>query len=141
MNEELQSTNEELQTVNDELRQRGDDLRDANTLLETILTSVRSSVIVLDRELRVIAWNRRSEDLWGARAEEVRGQNFFNLDIGLPMDQLPLGDSFVPGRRGESQRVRRHRDQSPRQADRVPRQRIAAGRQQPRSTRCDSDDR
>jgi two-component system CheB/CheR fusion protein len=88
MNEELQSTNEELHAINEELRQRGDDLRDANSLLESILTGVRSGVIVLDRELHVIAWNRRSEDLWGLRAEEVRGQNFLNLDIGLPADQL-----------------------------------------------------
>jgi two-component system CheB/CheR fusion protein len=88
MNEELQSTNEELHAINEEVRQRGSELLDANGLLESILTGVRSSVIVLDRELRVIAWNRRSEDLWGMRAEEVRGQNFLNLDIGLPTDQL-----------------------------------------------------
>ncbi len=88
MNEELQSTNEELHAINEEVRQRGDDLRDANSLLESILTGVRSGVIVLDRELHVIAWNRQSEDLWGLRADEVRGQNFLNLDIGLPADQL-----------------------------------------------------
>ncbi len=88
MNEELQSTNEELHAINEEVRQRGDDLRDANSLLESILTGVRSGVIVLDRELHVIAWNRQSEDLWGLRADEVRGQNFLNLDIGLPSDQL-----------------------------------------------------
>jgi two-component system, chemotaxis family, CheB/CheR fusion protein len=88
MNAELQATNEEMETANDDLRHRGDELRDANALLEAILTGVRSSVIVLDRELRVIAWNRRSEDLWGVRSEEVRGQNFLNLDIGLPADPV-----------------------------------------------------
>jgi two-component system, chemotaxis family, CheB/CheR fusion protein len=36
----------------------------------------------------VIAWNHRAEDLWGLRADEVRNQNFLNLDIGLPTDQL-----------------------------------------------------
>jgi two-component system CheB/CheR fusion protein len=88
MNEELQSTNQELQAINEDLRQRGTALNDANSLLESILTGVRSGVVVLDRELHVIAWNRRAEDLWGARADEVRGQNFLNLDIGLPTDQL-----------------------------------------------------
>jgi two-component system CheB/CheR fusion protein len=88
MNEELQSTNEELHAINEDLRQRGEDLNGANTLLESILTGIRSGVIVLDRELHVIAWNHRAEDLWGARADEVRGQNFLNLDIGLPTDQL-----------------------------------------------------
>jgi two-component system, chemotaxis family, CheB/CheR fusion protein len=92
MNEELQSTNEELQTINEELRGRSDDLNRANGFLESILTGVRSGVVVLDRELHVIiAWNHRAEDLWGLRSDEVRGQNFLNLDIGLPIDQLRAG--------------------------------------------------
>jgi two-component system CheB/CheR fusion protein len=88
MNEELQSTNEELQTINEELRERSVDLNRANELLESILTGVRSGVVVLDRELRIIAWNHRAEDLWGLRPDEVKGQNFLNLDIGLPIEQL-----------------------------------------------------
>jgi two-component system CheB/CheR fusion protein len=88
MNEELQSSNEELQTINEELRQRGDDLNRSNGFLESILTGLRSGVVVLDRELHVIAWNPRAEDLWGLRADEVRSQNFLNLDIGLPTSQL-----------------------------------------------------
>jgi two-component system CheB/CheR fusion protein len=88
MNEELQSTNEELQTINGELHDRSDDFTRANTFLQSILTGVRSGVIVVDRELHVIAWNNRAEDLWGLRADEVKGQNFLNLDIGLPTDQL-----------------------------------------------------
>jgi two-component system CheB/CheR fusion protein len=91
MNEELQSTNEELQSMNQKLRERGDDLNHANSLLQSILTGVRSGVIVLDRELHVIAWNHRAEDLWGLRTEEVKGQNFLNLDIGLPADRLRSG--------------------------------------------------
>jgi two-component system CheB/CheR fusion protein len=88
MNEELQSTNEELQTINEELRDRSEDLNRANTFFESILTSVRAGVVVVDRELRVVAWNHRSEDLWGLRRDEVKGQNFLNLDIGLPVEEL-----------------------------------------------------
>jgi two-component system CheB/CheR fusion protein len=88
MNEELQSTNEELQTINQELRERSDDFNRANSFLESILTGVRAGVIVVDRELHVLAWNNRAEDLWGLRNDEVRGQNFLNLDIGMPTDQL-----------------------------------------------------
>jgi two-component system CheB/CheR fusion protein len=91
MNEELQSSNEELQTINEELRQRGDDLNRSNGFLESILTGLRSGVVVLDRELHVVAWNPRAEDLWGLRADEVRAQNFLNLDIGLPTEQLRAG--------------------------------------------------
>jgi two-component system CheB/CheR fusion protein len=88
MNEELQSTNEELQTINEELRERSEALNGANSFLESILTGVRGGVVVLDRELHVIAWNHRAEDLWGMRDEEVKGQNFLNLDIGLPTHEL-----------------------------------------------------
>jgi two-component system, chemotaxis family, CheB/CheR fusion protein len=88
MNEELQSTNEELQTINEELRERSEALNTANSFLESILTGVRGGVVVLDHEMRVVAWNHRAEDLWGLRDDEVKGQNFLNLDIGLPTHQL-----------------------------------------------------
>ena len=88
MNEELQSTNEELETINTELRQRGEDLIHANSLLKSILGGIRVGVAVLDRNLRVMLWNDRAEDLWGLRADEVRDGHFMNLDIGLPVEQL-----------------------------------------------------
>jgi two-component system CheB/CheR fusion protein len=88
MNEELQSTNEELATINDELRQRGDDLNEANAFLHSVLTSLRGGVAVVDRELRVLAWSRQSEELWGLRGEEVTGEHLLNLDIGLPLERL-----------------------------------------------------
>jgi two-component system CheB/CheR fusion protein len=88
MNEELQSTNEELEATNTELRQRSLDLDEVNVFLEAILGSLGSGVIVLNRQLKVRVWNRVSEDLWGLRSDEVEGQHFLNLDIGLPIDQL-----------------------------------------------------
>jgi two-component system, chemotaxis family, CheB/CheR fusion protein len=88
MNEELQSTNEELSTANDQLRQQGDELTHLNAFLDSILGNLQHAVVVLDKELRVQGWNRRAEDLWGLRGEEVRGQHFLNLDIGLPIDRL-----------------------------------------------------
>jgi len=53
-----------------------------------VLRGMRGAVIVVNRELHVIAWNHRSEELWGLRSEEVQGRNVFSLDIGLPIDQL-----------------------------------------------------
>jgi two-component system CheB/CheR fusion protein len=88
MNEELQSTNEELQTINEELRQRSDELNQVNGFLESILTSMRGAVVVVDGDLHIHVWNHRAEDLWGLRAEEVQGKHFLNLDIGLPVGQL-----------------------------------------------------
>lgn len=88
MNEELQSANEELETINEELRQRSEALNRANAFLESILGSLRDGVIVTDPNLAILAWNERSEDLWGLRAEEVLGKHLLNLDMGLPVDQL-----------------------------------------------------
>ena len=88
MNEELQSSNEELQTINEELHLRSEELNRVNAFLELILTSMRSGVVVLDSELHVQIWNHKDEDLWGLRSDEVQGQHFLNLDIGLPVEQL-----------------------------------------------------
>lgn len=88
MNEEIQSSNEELQTMNEELRQRSDEAKESNALLETILMGLRSAVIFINRELYIQIWNNSATDLWGLQADEVEGQHFLNLDIGLPVEQL-----------------------------------------------------
>src|SRR5262249_13268554 len=85
MNEELQSTNEELQTMNDELRQRSDELNQVNAFLESILTSMRGAVIVVDSELKVLVWNQCAEELLGLREDEVLAKHILGLDIGLPI--------------------------------------------------------
>ncbi|MBE1494262.1 two-component system CheB/CheR fusion protein [Amycolatopsis lexingtonensis] len=91
MNEELQSTNDELQTINDALRERSLDLDEVNEFLESVLTSIRAGIVVLDAEMRIKAWNRGAEDLWGVRREEVEGTHLLNLDIGLPVaDVRPI---------------------------------------------------
>lgn len=97
MNEELQSTNEELQTINDELRGRTEELDSANSFLHAILTSLRAGVVVVDRQIKVLIWNHRAEDLWGLRADEVHNRSLLELDIGLPVDQLPI-PSFLAGK-------------------------------------------
>ncbi|MDF5717847.1 MAG: PAS domain-containing protein [Rhizonema sp. NSF051] len=88
MNEELQSTNEELQTINEEVRLRSEDLNRVNSFLESILTSIRAGVIVLNPDYQIVIWNRKAEDLWGLRFDEVFLKNFMNLDIGLPLEPL-----------------------------------------------------
>jgi two-component system CheB/CheR fusion protein len=88
MNEELQSTNEELQTMNEELRTRSTELNDANAFLQSILGSIRAGVIVVGRNMQVQIWNKEAEDLWGLRADEVRGAHLLNLDIGLPLEDV-----------------------------------------------------
>jgi two-component system, chemotaxis family, CheB/CheR fusion protein len=88
MNEELHSTNDELSSINDMLRERTRQLDAANAHLEAILASLDSAVAVLDEELAVRLWNGRAVELWGLRPDEVAGQDFLSLDIGLPVADL-----------------------------------------------------
>lgn len=97
MNEELQATNEELHTINDELHRSSEEFNRANIFLESILSSLRGGVVVVNRDLQIQTWNHRAEDLWGLRTEEALGQNFLNIDIGLPVEQLrqPIRDCLA----------------------------------------------
>ncbi len=74
--------------MNEEMRQSGDELNRVNTFLESILTSLRSGVVVVSPELHVLIWNRKAEDMWGLRFDEVFSHHFMSLDIGLPIEQL-----------------------------------------------------
>jgi two-component system CheB/CheR fusion protein len=88
MNEEQQSTNDELRSINDELRERTQELRETGEYMQAILASLRSAVIVVDRDFVVRTWNTRAQDLWGLRADEVIGQHLLGLDSGLPTEAL-----------------------------------------------------
>ncbi|QXJ26489.1 PAS domain-containing protein [Actinomadura graeca] len=88
MNEELQSTNDELQEINDALRARTEELDSANSFLSSVLRSLGSAAVVVDRDLRVQVWNTGAEELWGMRAEETQGHELASLDIGLPVREV-----------------------------------------------------
>ncbi|WP_374970406.1 CheR family methyltransferase [Terrabacter sp. BE26] len=88
MNEELQSMNDELQGANEELRERSGQLADLNDFMDSILGSMRSAVIVLDRNFTVQVWNRNAQDLWGVRSDEAVGSHLLGLDCGLPTDAI-----------------------------------------------------
>ncbi len=90
MNEELQSTNDELHTINDALRERSDELDNAHTFLDSLINSVHVGMVVVDRQMRVVVWNRGCEELWGLRSGETTGRLLTDLDIRLPVDK------FVP---------------------------------------------
>jgi two-component system CheB/CheR fusion protein len=120
MNEELQSTNDELHTINDALRERSIELDDATTFLDSLVNSIRLGMVVVDREMRVLVWNRGCEELWGLRADEAKNVPLPSLDIGLPIEGIKplIGEAFVDGdttsetvvdavtRRGRAARVR-----------------------------------
>lgn len=120
MNEELESANEELHTINVALQERTVELDESRTFLGSLINSIHLGLVVVDREMRVVEWNRGCEELWGLRADEATGTALTHLDIGLPVDQIKplIGNAFVdpanPGqavveavtRRGRPTRVR-----------------------------------
>lgn len=60
---------------------------------------------MVDREMKVVVWNRSCEELWGLRADETVGASLTSLDIGLPLEAVrPLiGNAFVdPDSAGET---------------------------------------
>ena len=97
MNEELQSTNDELHTINDTLRDRSVELDQAKSFLNSVANSLHSGLMVVDREMRVVVWNRACEELWGLRAEETMGTVLTSLDMGLPLDEIKpmIGHALV----------------------------------------------
>jgi two-component system CheB/CheR fusion protein len=104
MNEELQSTNDELHTINDELGERSIELDNARKFLDSLTNAVHFGMAVVDREMRLVVWNRGCEELWGLRADEAVGSSLTSLDIGLPLEKVrPLiGNAFVdPDNAGE----------------------------------------
>jgi two-component system, chemotaxis family, CheB/CheR fusion protein len=88
MNEELESTNAELQTINTDLRVRTDEIGTLNALLEAITGNIEVGAVVLDGSSRVRVWNERAADMWGLRSDEVIGRSFYDIDIGLPANEL-----------------------------------------------------
>ncbi len=88
LNEELESTNSELQSINDDLQLRGREVQRLNTMLLAITGNIEVGAAVLDKTMHVQVWNERAADLWGMRSDEVIGKSFFDLDIGLPAEQL-----------------------------------------------------
>ncbi|WP_019136771.1 CheR family methyltransferase [Cellulomonas massiliensis] len=98
MNEELQSMNDELNASNEELRLRTVQVSELNNLMESVLSSLRAGVAVVDLGMRVLAWNGGSTELWGVREDEALGQDVGSLDIGLPVEPLlPLVSQQLAG--------------------------------------------
>ncbi|HEX2212732.1 MAG TPA: PAS domain-containing protein, partial [Mycobacterium sp.] len=97
INEECRSTNDELHTINDTLRECSLELDDARTFLGSLVNSIHLGLIAVDRETRVVVWNRACEDLWGLRSLETVGTSLTALDIGLPLGDVKtlLGRALV----------------------------------------------
>lgn len=87
-NKELQSANDDLGAVNEQLRVRGEQVSALSSFLESVLSSLKSAVVVVGTDMKVRAWNRQAEELWGVRATEVHDKHLLRIHIGFPVDAL-----------------------------------------------------
>ena len=76
--EELQSVNEELITVNQELKEKVEELSHANSDLNNLMASTDMATIFLDRQLRVVRFTPRLQDLF----------NLLPADMGRPISDI-----------------------------------------------------
>ena len=57
-------------------------VKDGHSLAHAIVDTVREALIVLDRDLRVVAASRSFYQTFGANPQDTQGQLFYDLDNG-----------------------------------------------------------
>ena len=77
--EELQSTNEELTIINHELLDKQEQLNASRTYAESIVTTLREPLIVLDQSLRVKTANASFYKLFNAEESNTEGKLFYEI--------------------------------------------------------------
>jgi two-component system, chemotaxis family, CheB/CheR fusion protein len=86
-NEELQASNEELTTLNDELRGKSLEYVELNTTLGNIQNSVRTSLVVVDRDSRVTRFNALAGRIFGLLPNDI-GQFLYGVPCHLDLPRL-----------------------------------------------------
>ncbi len=77
--EEVQTSNEELIVVNQELFDRNEQLNLSRLYAESIVTTIREPLIILNRELKVKSANRAFYEKFQVAADETEGKRLFEL--------------------------------------------------------------
>jgi len=86
-NEELQATNEELTTVNDELSIKNQESQHLSEALTNVQNSVQAGILVVDRQGRILRFNRLAVRFFGVMPEDV-GTSLHGLPSYLPLPHL-----------------------------------------------------
>ena len=78
--EELESSNEELITINQELIMRNEQLAEIQEYSEAVFTTIRESLLILDKNFRVKNANSCFFQTFHLTEEETRGKLLYELD-------------------------------------------------------------
>jgi two-component system, chemotaxis family, CheB/CheR fusion protein len=85
--EELESSNEELITVNQELQMRNEQLTEMQEYSEAVFTTIRESLLILDKNLRIKNVNSTFYRTFHVTEEEIEGKSLY--DIGNKQWNIP----------------------------------------------------
>jgi two-component system CheB/CheR fusion protein len=77
--EELESSNEELITINQELQMRNEQLAEIQEYSEAIFTTIRESLLILDKNLRIKNANSCFYKTFHVTEEETQGKMIYEL--------------------------------------------------------------
>lgn len=77
--EELESSNEELITINQELQMRNEQLAEIQEYAEAVFTTIRESLLILDKNLRVKNANSTFYKTFQVTEEETEGKLVYDL--------------------------------------------------------------
>jgi two-component system CheB/CheR fusion protein len=77
--EELQSTNEELIILNQELMDKQDQLNDSSYYAESIVSTIREPLIILDQTLKIKTANASFYKVFQAEQAETEGKLFYEI--------------------------------------------------------------
>ena len=96
--EEIQSTNEELMTLNQELFDRNEQLNISRLYAESIVSTIREPLIVMDKDYKVRTANRAYYQKFNATEETTEGKLLFTLgngqwdtpDLHVMLDEIRL---------------------------------------------------
>ena len=101
--EEIESTNEELTTSNQELHVRIQQVEELNNYTEAILSTLHETVLILDKNYKIISANNTFYKTFKVKAEESIGKSLYNLGNNhwnikglrdLLEDVIPKNNSF-----------------------------------------------
>lgn len=84
----LRKDNSELRSIADELRQRTDELNVVTMFLQSVLTSLRGAVVVIDTGRVVRVWNAEAERLWDVPRRVAMHHRLHELDLGFDQSQF-----------------------------------------------------
>jgi PAS domain S-box-containing protein len=99
---ELRKTNDLLMLETSERKRANQELRKAHQQLQDIINFLPDATFVIDRQKRVIAWNRAIEEMTGVRQQEIIGKGDYAYAVPFYGERRPIIIDLVMGGENEA---------------------------------------